>query len=61
MAMTVTASYVQSVEEMTMDLSKVKLGKPKAKFYTTIKFVRPISRDGESRGSRKARRIRRGG
>ena len=45
-----------------MDLSKLKLGKPKAKFYTTIKFVRPISRDGESRGSRKARRtFRRGG
>ena len=46
-----------------MDLSKLKLGKPKAKFYTTVKFVRPISRDGESRnGSRKARRtFRRGG
>ncbi|KKL87275.1 hypothetical protein LCGC14_1936400 [marine sediment metagenome] len=43
-------------------LDSLKLGKPKAKFYTTIKFKAPISRDGESRGSRKARRtFRRGG
>ena len=45
-----------------MDLSKVRLGKPKAKFYSTVKFKRPISRDGESRNGRKARRtFRRGG
>ena len=60
MAMTVTALYVQSVEETTMDLSKLKLGKPKAKFYTTIKFKEPICKDGAV--GRKARRIiRRGG
>ena len=43
-----------------MDLSKLKLGKPKAKFYTTIKFKEPICKDGAV--GRKARRIiRRGG
>ena len=47
---------------MAIDLSKVKgLKGGKMRVYTTVKFVRPISRDGESRGSRKARRIRRGG
>ena len=48
---------------MAIDLGKLKLGKPEAKFRHTVKFTRPISRDGESRnGGHKARRIiRKGG